>query len=435
MKYAKFVPFHAGAPSQRAVFLFVNFFLIITAYYHLKPASRSLFIEYLGADRLPYVWIGTALILLLAMPVYQRLVAHRPRETVVIGTCLGFTGLLGLFWILLLRPGAAVAASFYIFVDILSVVMVEQFWSLANSLYTTADGRRWYGVIGTGGLVGGVTGGAMAAGLIRLTPLDTTDLLLVAATIVVAISLLTVWMGRLGLYRSGAKNPSPHDPAGGWRVLVGSRYLLLIAALLLLAQMAQPVVEFQFLKAVEAVYTEREARTVWLSGFFSILGLVSIAVNLGLTPLIHRLRGAIAGLLVQPLALGLTAGVFLAHPTLMVAAVMKISDRGLSYSINRASKELLYIPIDPVLIYQAKAWIDMFGYRLFKVVGSLAILLLTQWLPWRLAAPDLSWLTLSICGAWIAIIVAVLRHDYRRIAERLYQGYQVLRSPKIINDA
>ena len=239
-------------------------------------------------------------------------------------------------------------------------------------------------MIGTGGLVGGVTGGAMAAGLIRLTPLDTTDLLLVAATIVVAISLLTVWMGRLGLYRSGAKNPSPHDPAGGWRVLVGSRYLLLIAALLLLAQMAQPVVEFQFLKAVEAVYTEREARTVWLSGFFSILGLVSIAVNLGLTPLIHRLRGAIAGLLVQPLALGLTAGVFLAHPTLMVAAVMKIAQGSgtvamiVGTSMMAAIVGPMDLPYHPVYIATSVgagslvcSWMNDSGFWIVAKMGGL----------------------------------------------------------------
>ncbi|MDH4011080.1 MAG: hypothetical protein OEU55_10220, partial [Desulfobacterales bacterium] len=40
----------------RATFLFINFFLIIMALYQLKPASRSLFIESLGAERLPYIW-------------------------------------------------------------------------------------------------------------------------------------------------------------------------------------------------------------------------------------------------------------------------------------------------------------------------------------------------------------------------------------------
>jgi AAA family ATP:ADP antiporter len=90
---------------------------------------------------------------------------------------------------------------------------------------------------------------------------------------------------------------------------------------------------------------------------------------------------------------------------------MKISDRGLSYSINRASKEQLYIPVDPVHTYQAKAWIDMLGYRLFKVMGSALILVLAHWLPLGENARQLGWLTLLICGAWLAVL-SLLAREY-----------------------
>ena len=91
---------------------------------------------------------------------------------------------------------------------------------------------------------------------------------------------------------------------------------------------------------------------------------------------------------------------------------MKVSDRGLSYSINRASKELLYIPVDPVHTYQAKAWIDMLGYRLFKVLGSVLILALTQWFAFSIGVTGLAWLTVGICGIWLVTIV-MLTQEYR----------------------
>jgi AAA family ATP:ADP antiporter len=102
---------------------------------------------------------------------------------------------------------------------------------------------------------------------------------------------------------------------------------------------------------------------------------------------------------------------FLFQPTLFMGTATKISDRGLSYSINRASKELLYVPVNPVLIYQAKAWIDMFGYRIFKGFSSFMILLLTQWLPIKLGVAHLSWLTMGICVIWVGVVIA-LRYDY-----------------------
>ena len=401
----------------RAAFLFINFFLIIMAYYQIKPASRSLFIESLGAQRLPYIWIATAVTMGLFITYYHRLVERHSRIKVVLGTCLTICIMLVIFRWLLAYPGSIAPACFYVFVDILSVVLVEQFWSLTNSIYTTHEGKSWYGLVGTGGLVGGVAGGWVAATLIKHTPLQTPDLLLTAAGIIGIILVLTWQMGRVGIYCEVDQVAGPQAAArGGWRILGHSRYLLLIAAVLLLAQLASPLVEYQFMNTVESAYPEREARTAFLSLFFSILGIMSIAVNLGITPLVHRYLGAIAGLLVQPVMIIIFSWSFFLRSTLFFSCATKISDRALSYSINRASKELLYVPVDSVLIYQAKAWIDMFGYRLFKVAGSVVILLFTQWLPFQVGVPQLSWFTVSICAIWIASIL-VLRHDYQLVCQ------------------
>ena len=403
--------------GARAGFLFLNFFLIIMALYQLKPASRSLFIETLGAERLPYIWIATAVTMGAFITYYHRLVERHSRLNVVLGTCLTISVLLVIFRLLLNYPGPIVPACFYVFVDILSVVLVEQFWSLTDSIYTTHEGKSWYGLVGTGGLVGGVAGGWVSAMLIQHTPLQTPDLLLTAAGIIGTIFALTGLMGRVGIYCEVEHVVRPYQKAsGGWRILGHSRYLLLIAAILLLAQLASPLVEYQFLNTVEGAYPDREARTAFLSMFFSVLGILSIGVNLGITPLVHRYLGTIAGLLVQPMMMFIFSWCFFLQSTLFFSSAAKISDRALSYSINRASKELLYVPVDSVLIYQAKAWIDMFGYRLFKVAGSVVILLFTQWLPFKVSVPQLSWFTISICAIWVAIIF-VLRLDYQVVCE------------------
>ena len=134
------------------------------------------------------------------------------------------------------------------------------------------------------------------------------------------------------------------------------------------------------------------------------------------TPVVHRVFGPIAGLMVQPLLMGLCSWGFLLTPTLFFGGAARISDRAMSYSINRASKELLYVPVDPVVIYQAKAWIDMFGYRIFKLAGSVLILLFTQWLPIHLAVAQLSWFTIAICALWIGVILAV-RYQYQTVRQ------------------
>jgi len=240
--------------------------------------------------------------------------------------------------------------------------------------------------------------------------MTTPDLLLSCAAMLIITFVINLSMARMGLYEEVKEKGRSVIAEGGWRMLLKSRYLLLIAAALFCSQLAQPVVEYQFLKAIEATYTELDKRTEFISNFFSVLGLVSIGVNLLITPLIHRYLGVMWGMVTQPLLLAISSVVFMAQPTLMVAAAMKISDRGLSYSINRASKEQLYIPVDPIHTYQAKAWIDMLGYRLFKVLGSAVILVLASWLPLGTNAAFLSWLTLVICGSWAVVLAMLARH-------------------------
>ena len=387
------------------------------AYYLVKPASRSLFIESLSSSRMPYVWIASALAMGFFITWYHRLVERHSRMHVVLGTCLSVSVILLAFRLASNQPGPVQSVLFYVFVDIMGVVLVEQFWSLTNSIYTTPEGKTWFGIVGSGGLVGGVAGGWAAALLIEHTPMKTPDLLVIAAGVILLNSVLTWAMGRIGLYCEVERANHGLPPTHGWQILSQSRYLLLIAAVLLLAQIASPLVEYQFLNTVEKVYAEVDARTAFLSMFFGTMGLISIGINVVITPFVTRFLGTIAGLLVQPVMMGLCSWGFLLHPTLFFSGATKISDRALSYSINRASKELLYVPVDPVLIYQAKAWIDMFGYRTFKIVGSVLILLMTQWLPVTMSVNELSWFTIVICGLWV-MFVMFLRQEYKVIYQK-----------------
>ncbi len=397
--------------AGRAGALFLDFFLIIFAYYHVKPASRSLVLEYLGKESLPYIWIASALTLAVLLVPYHRIVARYRRIRVVQGSVLSFILLLLGFRLLLGYHSAVTAVAFYIFLDIFSVVLVEQFWSLANTTYRGAEGRRWYGLVAAGGPVGGVAGGFVAGGALGYTAIGTANLLLVAAGILAALMVVNHGLDRLGFYReSGA--PGGEAGHGDWRALIDNRYLGLIAACLLCAQLCEPIVEYQFLAAVETAYRDLDARTAYLSLFLGQLNLVSITVNLLITPLVLRWAGLAGGLVAQPLLVMAGTAAFMLQPTLLSAAMLKIADRGLSYSINRAAKELLYIPVDPVLTYRAKAWIDMFGYRSFKVLGAVLILILTQWSPVRADVATLGWLTLGVCALWLAAVV-LLTAEYR----------------------
>ncbi len=389
-------------PALRSFLLFLDFFLIILAYYQVKPASRSLFLEYADARDLPYLWTASAALLLALMPLYNRLLKKHSRLNIVLGTCGAVLVMLVLFRVLLLQPNLSTAIGFYLLVDIFSVVLVEQFWSLTNSVFRS-EGSRWYGLIASGGLVGGLVGGFLATALVSLTPVQTTDMPLIAAVIIALMIWLTTRLAQHGLYDEAPDSPAPKIAvAEAWNALRSSRYLVLIGVMLLLSQMGEPIIEYQFMHLVEQAHASREERTAYLSGFLSVLNGVALIVNLLVTPLILRRVGAFGGLMVQPLLLGAAAAAGFAFQfNLLMGAIVKICDRGLAYSINRTSRELIYVRVDTMRIYRAKAWIDMVGYRAFKLAGIATILLLTQWLPWKLSDASLSWVVVALCAGWI----------------------------------
>ncbi|OGT84522.1 MAG: hypothetical protein A3H91_12890 [Gammaproteobacteria bacterium RIFCSPLOWO2_02_FULL_61_13] len=333
---------------------------------------------------------------------------------VVNGSLIVCAVVLSLFWLARKNATVELIYLFYIFVDVFSVILVEQFWSLSNSVTRMNEGENSYWFVGTGGILGGIAGGVLASVLLRYTPMQTSDLLLSCAAMLLICAVATFLISRRGLFEEVPEVERAVINGRGLVALFKNRYLILVAVIVCFSQLAEPVVEYQFLSEVSDKFPDRDTRTQVISEFFSLLSLVSLLINVAVTPFVHRHLGAIAGLLIQPLLVSVASAAYLVHTTLATAVMMKVSDRGLSYSINRASKELLYIPIDPVNTYQVKAWIDMLGYRMFKVLGSGLILVALRWSPAGANGAYLSWLTFGICGAWL-FAITLLAAEYRRM--------------------
>lgn len=54
--------------------------------------------------------------------------------------------------------------------------------------------------------------------------------------------------------------------------------------------------------------------------------------------------------------------------------VTKKNCQGLTYALNEPCKEMLYLPTSDAIKFKAKGWIDVFGSRCAKGVGSFVTL-------------------------------------------------------------
>ncbi len=144
-----------------ALLLTLNIFLLLTAYYIIKPVREALILSGEGAEVKSYAAAGQALLLLGLVPAYGLLADRLPRRgllnavTAFFVLCLiGFYGLT--------KANVPVGVIFFLWVGIFNLMIVAQFWSFANDLYTKEQGERLFVIVAFGMSLGAVMGSLLA---------------------------------------------------------------------------------------------------------------------------------------------------------------------------------------------------------------------------------------------------------------------------------
>lgn len=177
-----FTEVHPGE-SGTALLLTLNVFLLLTAYYVIKPVREALILAGGGAEVKSYAAAGQALLLLGAVPLYALLAGRLPRRRLINSVTLFFIACLVAFYFLA-RLNLPLGVAFFLWVGIFNLMVVAQFWSFANDVYTTDEGKRLFPIVAFGASAGAMLGSFVTGKLIG--PLGVYQLLLVAAGLLAA---------------------------------------------------------------------------------------------------------------------------------------------------------------------------------------------------------------------------------------------------------
>lgn len=408
---------------SRALWLFLYNFLVITAYLIIKPVRNSLFLERLGAENLPYAYIGTALFVGGACWVYFRLLDRLPRTGVVAATWSMLAGGLVAFWMGFSSGGVMISALFYFFSAAFAVVGVTQFWSFASEVLDARQARRLFGFVQAGGILGGLAGGVIT-GLLAQS-IGTEQLLLVSAAICASCGALAVQLSRAwpavvvapSETTEGPEEPEAMAAAGGLSLVMASRYLLLICGMIFCFQMVSTLLDYQFHAVVEAGYPLKDARTAFYGTFFFVLNTASLLFQSFLTTRIHRRHGAGLALSLLPLAGLLGSTAFFLLPVFWVGVTLRASFGTLDYSLDRATRELLYLPTSRQVKYKAKAFLDMFCFRFFRCLAGILILFVARME--GLPVQNLSVAVILVSATWLLVALTLRDENVRQVRQAL----------------
>jgi AAA family ATP:ADP antiporter len=417
-----------------AVLMLICVFLILTSYYLMKTAREGLILAggtfgLRGDELKTYATGAMALLLVGVVPAYGML-ANRVRRIRLINVSYAIVmACLGVFFVLG-RLGVPVGLPFFIWLGLVSVFLVAQFWSYANDLYTEEQGKRLFAIIATGGSLGAIFGPRIA----KIA--DTFTIMLLAAAILVGCIALFNVIEHLQRRQAPGDTvaTAPISGSGGFSLVLHDRYLLLIGAMLLVLNLVNTTGEYVLSNAVrehaidvvpatahadlvgaarEAAIAadRREVIKVFYADFFSWVNLVGFLIQAFLVSRVIQKLGVRRALFVMPLIVFGSYAAIAAIGGIAFIRAAKIAENGTDYSLQNTVRQALFLPTSRAVKYKAKAAIDTFFVRAGDTMSAVLVGLGVHQLGFT--GHQLAIVNAGLVILWLAITAAIARHHRR----------------------
>jgi AAA family ATP:ADP antiporter len=370
------------------ILLAVNIFLLLAGYSLMKPARDGLILTEGGAEVASYSAAAQAVLLMGAVPLYGWLGTRVDRIKLISIVMTFFSVTLVGFYlggVAGLREGVA----FYVWIGLINVFIVSQFWQFANDLYTEGQGRRLFPLIGVGQSLGAWVGAATVAPLVQDLNYTPYTLMFMGACV------LMLALGTT-LVANAIESRRPHTaahaaatetlgPQGGFELIFQDRYLFWIAVLIVLLNVVNTTGGYvlnrlivaeaaaRFGTAASAVPDSRQFVTAFSGSITAMVNLLGLLLQLFVTSRVIHAMGVRGALFVLPVIALTNYSIIVVAPLLAVVRVGKVLENSVDYSIQNTLRQALFLPTSREAKYKAKAAIDTFFTRTGDVVSAGAV--------------------------------------------------------------
>jgi AAA family ATP:ADP antiporter len=420
--------------------LFGSVFLLLTSVYFLKPARDGL-LAISGVPGLSdmelkaYSSFGQSLLLLGIVPFYARFASRLSRRDLARRLTLFFVANLVGFW--LLQPGLVVTRvpylglAFYLWFGVFNLLAIVQFWSFAADFYSDEGGRRLFPAIAVGATAGSATGAWLAQALIHWRLSSTYSLLLVAAAALIGSLALLMFAETRGAESRVPTAADSGDRGGAFGLVVGNRYLMAVAIVVLVANWAKTNSDnLLFAIVQEALSGEAASRgitdlaaldrftadqtTAFYGDFFFWVNVVALGMQSLLASRLLKYGGFGALFLALPVISLVAYPTLAAVPVLLLFRLAKIAEDSTNYSLQNTATQVLWLPTTREMKYRGKAAIDTFFVRFGDALAALTTFVGVQWL--MLSARYFFVLNACLALGWLAAALLVVR-EHRALTE------------------
>ncbi len=430
-----------------ALLMFANVFLILCAYYFIKPLREGwIAVSDIGGlskmEVKAYSSFGQSLLLIPVVWFFGRLSDRYRRSALITRSTLFCMFNLAVFWAI--QPGLFMenlpysGVVFYLWVGMFGVFVVAQFWVFAADFYTEERGNRMFPLIAVGATSGAACGSWITEILVKSGLFGTQWLLVVAMIPLTASIVLYRMVDRRAYQQTNGSKATPGAGSGfkdagrnAISIVFSSRFLIAVALITLLLSwvntngenlLFRVVQEFLKGQALKESISDpnalmaftRDGTTAFYGDFYFWVNIMALLLQAFVASRLLKYGGFGAILLTMPVValVSYTAMAFV--PILAIVKAMKIAENATDYSINNTARNVLWLPVSAEMKYKGKPTIDSLFVRMGDGIAALTVLIGVQIL--ALSTQSFFILNVVLVFIWIAFAFVVIR-EHRRISE------------------
>jgi AAA family ATP:ADP antiporter len=423
-----------------AMLLTVNGFLLLSAYYTIRPLRSALLLpvhiplpgggSLAGPEIQSYTGAILAALFLVIVPLYSSFASRVDRIRLINSVTMFFVvTLIGFFFIggLGVFP-TTVAVTFFLWIGVFNLMIIAQFWSFANDLYTPEQGKRLFAIVGFGGSVGAIGGALIVStfiGRMGILPM----MLIAAAELLSALAITNV------IHKREQRRPravtakadeKPLASGGGFKLVLSQRYLLLIGVLTMTVQLVNTNGNYILnetlasmaratIAAGNSAQTEGQIIGSYMAGTDFWQNLLSMLIQFFLVSRIFKYLGIGGALFILPtLALG-SYGLFAFAPVLAFIRLTKIVENAADYSVQNTVRRALFLPTSREAKYKALQAVETFFWRAGDMLSAVVTFVLVQWLAFSVRG--FAFVNLAIVAVWLLLAASLARENRRLTAD------------------
>jgi AAA family ATP:ADP antiporter len=456
-------------------------FFLFSAYAVIKPMRDAMGLAG-GVRQLPYLFLFTFGVMLIANPIYSALVARVPRRRFIPITYLFFALNLLVFYVVMLALSGtgrsvfgpahggmiaifglttALGRVFYVWASIFNLFVLTVFWGMMADIYSSEQSKRLFPRIAVGATLGSILGASMTKLLIKLEIAEM-HLLLVSIGFLCLATTSSMLVMRQRRFRERStvtpeltaptrppRPDTPHaerifddrlghddDPTGGGvfrgiTMMARSPYLLGICLFLLIYTFTGTMMYFQQAQIVDAAELTTRARTGVFADIDLITNLLTLVAQCYLAGLIVPRLGVGRTLALLPLVVAAGFTALAVHPVLGVLIAVQVARRSINYALAKPAREMLFTVVSREEKYKSKHFIDTFIYRGGDALGAAVFAVLVSR---ELGNNVIACIGAVVAAAWL-VLALWLGTRQRRLADRADAGHGRSHAAELAGDA